>query len=200
MVRRYIHTEPNSKLALWALRIAGFAVAATVLAVLVVRWGQLETKPAVAAFGGALAIAVVAFLLAVAAFVVIWMEGLGGMRAALAAMLIALLLTAYPAYLGLKAYRLPWIYDVTTDPIDPPRYEWLARIRPPDANPAAYAGLYAAEQQRNAYPDVGPLGTSATPEAAYRAALTVMNKHKDSFLAPYWVVVDSREPAGRRDA
>ena len=199
MVRRYIHTEPNSKLALWALRIAGFAVAATVLAVLVVRWGQLETKPAVAAFGGALAIAVVAFLLAVAAFVVIWMEGLGGMRAALAAMLIALLLTAYPAYLGLKAYRLPWIYDVTTDPIDPPRYEWLARIRPPDANPAAYAGLYAAEQQRNAYPDVGPLGTSATPEAAYRAALTVMNKHKDSFLAPYWVVVDSREPAGRRD-
>jgi len=199
MVRRYIHTEPNSKLALWALRIAGFAVAATMLAVLVVRWGQLETKPAVAAFGGALAIAVVAFLLAVAAFVVIWMEGLGGMRAALGAMLIALLLTAYPAYLGLKAYRLPWIYDVTTDPIDPPRYEWLARIRPADANPAAYAGLYAAEQQRDAYPDVGPLGTSATPEAAYRAALTVMNKHKDSFLAPYWVVVDSREPAGRRD-
>ena len=103
MVRRYIHTEPNSKLAMWALRVAGFAVAATVLAVLVVRWGQLETKPAVAAFGGALAIAVVAFLLAVAAFVVIWMEGLGGMRAALAAMLIALLLTAYPAYLALKA-------------------------------------------------------------------------------------------------
>jgi hypothetical protein len=26
-----------------------------------------------------------------------------------------------------------------------------------------------------------------------------MNKHKDSFLAPYWVVVDSREPVGRRD-
>jgi hypothetical protein len=60
MVRRYIHSEPTSKLAVWALRIAGFAVAATVLAILVVRWGQLETKPAVAAFGGALAIAVVA--------------------------------------------------------------------------------------------------------------------------------------------
>ena len=112
---------------------------------------------------------------------------------------ISLFLLAYPAYLGLKAYRLPWIYDVTTDPIDAPRYEWLARIRPADANPAAYAGLYAAEQQRRAYPDIGPLSTSATPEAAYRAALTVMNKHKDSFLAPYWRVVDAREPAGRRD-
>ena len=43
----------------------------------------------------------------------------------------------------------------------------LRVLRPPDANPTTYAGLYAAEQQRNAYPDVGPLGTNATPEAAY---------------------------------
>jgi uncharacterized protein (DUF1499 family) len=170
-----------------------------VLAIVIVRLGQWETKPAVVAFAGALAIAVIALLVALAAFGVIWMEGLGGMRAALWAMAISLFLLAYPAYLGLKAYRLPWIYDVTTDPIDAPRYEWLARIRPADANPAAYAGLYAAEQQRRAYPDIGPLSTSATPEAAYRAALTVMNKHKDSFLAPYWRVVDAREPAGRRD-
>jgi uncharacterized protein (DUF1499 family) len=197
--RRFIETEATSQLAVWALRIAGFAVAATVLAIVIVRLGQWETKPAVTAFAGALAIAVIALLVAFAAFAVIWMEGLGGMRAALAAMAISLLLLAYPAYLGLKAYHLPWIYDVTTDPIDAPRYEWLARIRPADANPAAYAGLYAAEQQRRAYPDIGPLSTSATPEAAYKAALTVMNKHKDSFLAPYWRVVDAREPAGRRD-
>src|SRR5262245_27138886 len=199
MARHHMHSEPTSRLAIWARRMAGFAFVASFLAVIIVRSGLLEIRPALATFAGALAIAVIALLLALAAFVVIWMEGLAGMRAALAAMLISFFLLAYPAYLGLKAYRLPWIYDVTTDPIDPPRYEWLARIRPPDANPATYAGLYAAEQQRNAYPDVGPLGTSATPEAAYRAALTVMNKHKDSFLAPYWVVVDSREPVGRRD-
>ena len=51
---------------------------------------------------------------------------------------------------------MPWLYDITTDPIDPPRYEALARLRPRDANPIAYAGLYAAEQQRfpPAYPDL----------------------------------------------
>jgi hypothetical protein len=199
MHRRYVHSEPTSKLALWARRTAGFAFAATFLAIIVVRSGVLEIKPAIATFGGALAIAVVALLLALAAFVMIWMEGLAGMRAALSAMAIALLLLAYPAYLGLKAYHLPWIYDITTDPIDPPRYEALARARPRDANPVTYAGLYAAEQQRIAYPDIGPLGTSATPQAAYRAALTVMNKHKDSFLAPYWRVIEAREPAERRD-
>ncbi len=117
-----------------------------------------------------------ALLVAFAAFAVIWMEGLAGMGAALSAMLISLALLAYPAYLGIKAYRLPWIYDITTDPIDPPRYEALARLRPRDANPVAYAGLYAAEQQRTAYPDIGPLGTNATPQAAYDAALAVVNK------------------------
>jgi uncharacterized protein (DUF1499 family) len=103
------------------------------------------------------------------------------------------MLLAYPAYLGLKAYRLPWIYDITTDPIDPPRYEALARLRPRDANPITYAGLYAAEQQRTAYPDIGPLGTNATAQAAYDAVLAVVNKRR-------WRVVDARTPqAGRRE-
>jgi hypothetical protein len=199
MHRYYVHTEPTSKLAIWAQRMAWFACAASFLAILVVRSGMLEIKPAIATFGGAVAIAVLALLLAIAAFAVIWMEGLAGMRAALSAMAISLLILAYPAYLGLKAYRLPWIYDITTDPIDPPRYEALGRARPRDANPLGYAGLYSAEQQRMAYPDIGPLGANVTPQAAYRAALTVMNKHKDSFLAPYWRVIEAREPGPRQD-
>jgi uncharacterized protein (DUF1499 family) len=122
------------------------------------------------------------------------------MGAALSAMAISFLLLAYPSYLAIKAARLPWIYDITTDPIDPPRYEALARARPRDANPVVYAGLYTAEQQRAAYPDIAPLGTNATAQAAYRAVLAVMNKHKDSFVAPYWRVIEAREPLpGRRD-
>jgi uncharacterized protein (DUF1499 family) len=193
MARRYVHSEPTSRLAIWARRMAGFAFAASFLAVIIVRSGLLEIQPALATFGGALVIAVVALLLALAAFVVIWLEGLAGMGAALAAMLISLALLAYPAYLGLKAYRLPWIYDITTDPIDPPRYEALARVRPRDANPIAYAGLYAAEQQRTAYPDIGPLGVGATPQAAYDAAFAVVTKRR-------WRIVEARAPqAGRRD-
>lgn len=193
MVPRHIHSEPTSRLATWARRIAGFALLASILAILIVRSGLLEIWPALATFAGALGIAVVALLLAFAAFVVIWMEGLAGMGAALTAMALSLALLAYPAYLGLKASRLPWIYDITTDPIDPPRYDALSRLRPRDANPIAYSGLYAAEQQRKAYPDVGPLATNATPQAAYDAALAVVNKRR-------WRVVDARAPqAGRRE-
>jgi uncharacterized protein (DUF1499 family) len=193
MVRRYVHSEPTSRLAIWARRMAGFAFAASFLAAIIVRSGLLEIQPALATFGGALVIAAIALLLAIAAFVVIWLEGLCGMGAALTAMLVSLALLAYPAYLGMKAYRLPWIYDITTDPIDPPRYEALARVRPRDANPVAYAGLYAAEQQRTAYPDIGPLGVSAAPLAAYDAALAIVNKRR-------WRVVEARTPqAGRRE-
>jgi uncharacterized protein (DUF1499 family) len=194
MAKRFIHSEPPSRLAIWARRVAGFAFAATFLAVLIVRSGMLEIKPALATFAGALAIAVMALLLALAALAVIWMEGLAGLRAALGAIAISFILLAYPAYLGIRAYRLPWIYDITTDPIYSPRYEALARARPRDANPVAYAGLYAHEQQHAAYPDIEPLDEDATPEAAYSAALAVITKHK-------WTILDRRPPqaATRRE-
>jgi Protein of unknown function (DUF1499) len=194
VARRYMmQSDPTSRLALWSRRIALFALVASLLAIIIVRSGLLEIWPALATFAGALAIAVVALLVAFAALVVIWMEGLAGMGAALQAMLISLALLAYPAYLGTKAYRLPKIYDITTDPIDPPRYEALARLRPRDANSVNYAGLYAAEQQRAAYPDIGPLGTNAAAQSAYDATLAVINKRK-------WRVVDARPPqAGRRE-
>ena len=147
MARRHIHSESTSRLAIWARRIAGFAFLASILAIIIVRSGLLEIWPALATFAGALAMAVIALLVAFAAFVVIWMEGLAGMGAALTAMAVSLALLAYPAYLGMKAARLPWIYDIPTDPIDPPRYDALSRLRPRDANPIAYSGLYAAEQQ-----------------------------------------------------
>jgi uncharacterized protein (DUF1499 family) len=193
VARRYVHSEPTSRLAIWARRIAGFAFVATVLAVIIVRSGLLEIQPALMTFAGALAIAVVAMLVAFAAFAVIWMEGLAGMGAALTAMLVSLALLAYPAYIGIKSYRLPRIYDITTDPIDPPRYEALARLRPRDANPIQYAGLAAAEQQHNAYPDIGPLGTNASAESAYEAVKAVVEKRR-------WRMVEARPPqVGRRE-
>jgi uncharacterized protein (DUF1499 family) len=193
MARRYYHhQDPTSQLAIWARRMAGFAFVALFLAVVIVRSGLLEIGPALATFGGALSIAAFALLLSLAALAVIWVDGLSGMGAALTAMLVSLALLGYPAYIAIRSYGLPWIYDITTDPIDPPRYEALARLRPRDANTIVYAGLYAAELQRAAYPDIGPLGTSASPQNAFEAALAVVNKRR-------WRVVDARAPQPGRE-
>jgi len=189
MVRRRIAEQPASRFAIWARRFALFSLAATVIAVIIVRSGALDIVPALSTLAGALVLAVVAILLALAAGVVIWREGVGGLQQAVTALLIGLALIAYPAYLGVKAYRLPAIYDVTTDPIDPPRFDAIARLRPRDANPVTYAGLYTAEQQRAAYSDIEPDLTDSSPLEAYNAALKVITKRK-------WHVVDARPPQG----
>jgi uncharacterized protein (DUF1499 family) len=193
MARRRIAEEPISQTAVWARRLALFALVASILSVIIVRSGLLEIRPAIATFLGALAFAAVSILLAFAAFVVIWREGTEGLGSALLALFIGSMLLAYPAYLGVQAYRLPLITDVATDPDDPPRFETIARLRPRDANPIAYPGRAAAEMQRAAYPDVEPLIVTSTPQQAYDTALAVITKRK-------WFIVDARAPqAGRRE-
>ena len=190
MVRRRIAEQPTSRLAIWARRVALFSLAATVIGIIIVRSGTLDIVPALATLAGALLLAVVAILLAFGAGAVIWIEGVSGMREAVAAFFIGLALVAYPLYLGVKAYRLPAIYDVTTDPIDPPKFEAIARLRPRDANPVTYAGLYAAEQQHAAYSDIEAEMTDSSPQEAYDAVLKVITKRK-------WHIVDSRPPGAR---
>ncbi len=187
MVRRRVVEEPISRLAAWSLRLALFALAATFVAIIIVRSGALDVVPALSTLGGALLLGVVAILLAFGAGMVIWRQGCGGVQQALLAVLIGGALIAYPAYLGVKAYKLPSIYDITTDPIDPPQFDAIARLRPRDANPITYEGLYAAELQHTAYSDIEPEDTSATPQEAYEAALKVITRNR-------WRIVDQRPP------
>src|SRR5882762_2580976 len=181
-------TEPMSALASWARRLAVFSLVATLVSIIIVRFGFLEMKPALATFFGALACAGLSILVGLAAFVAIWQNGSRGMSRILAALLIDAAVLAYPAYLGLQYRKLPAIHDITTDPIDPPRFDALARLRTGDgANPAVYAGLYSAEQQRQFYPDIEPIELEIPVDRAYAIALQLVNKRK-------WLVIDERAP------
>jgi uncharacterized protein (DUF1499 family) len=193
MLVRRIPTDPTSRLAIWAWRVGIFSIPVVLLAIVIVRSNILEIVPSLAAFGGALFLALLAVLLSLAAFVVIWREGFAGLGMAVLALVIGLAILAYPAYFAVKGYRLPAIADITTDPIDPPRFEAIARLRPRDANPILYAGLRAAELQKSAYPTIEPLIVSVAPQLAYDAAIEVINKRK-------WRIVDARTPQqGRRE-
>jgi uncharacterized protein (DUF1499 family) len=189
MARRRMIEEPVSRLAAWSLRLALFSLIATFVALIIVRSGALDLVPALSTLAGALVLAAVAILLAFGAGIVIWRDGLGGLRQAVLAVLIGVALIGYPAYLGARAYQLPAIYDITTDPIDPPQFDAIARLRPRDANPIAYQGLYAAEQQHAAYPDIDPEDSTASPQEAFDVAMKIIVKRK-------WRVVDARPPRG----
>jgi uncharacterized protein (DUF1499 family) len=191
MARRFsapYQSEPVSGLASWARNLAVFAVVAVVVSIIIVRFGFLEIKPALATFFGGLAIAGLSILVGLAGFAAIWQNGSRGMGRILLAFLIDALILAYPAYLALQYRRLPAIHDISTDPIDPPRFEALARLRTGDgANPAVYAGLYSAEQQRQFYPDIEPIELEIPVDRAYVLSLQIASKRK-------WLIIDERPP------
>jgi uncharacterized protein (DUF1499 family) len=169
-----------------------FSVVAVVVSILIVRFGFLEMKPAIATFFGALGLASLSILIGLAGFAAIWQNGTRGMSRILLAFVIDAVILAYPAYLALQYRKLPPIHDITTDPIDPPRFDALARLRSGDgANTAVYAGLYSAEQQRQAYPDIEPVALEIPVDRAYAIALKLVNKRK-------WLVIDERAPQPTR--
>ncbi|MET4797944.1 DUF1499 domain-containing protein [Bradyrhizobium sp. LB11.1] len=191
MARRFsapYQSEPVSSLASWARNLAVFAVVAVVVSTIIVRFDFLEMKPALATFFGGLAIAGLSILFGLAGFAAIWQNGSRGMALILLAFLIDGAILAYPAYQALLYRKLPPIHDITTDPIDPPRFDALSRLRTGDGtNTAVYAGLYSAEQQRHFYPDIEPIELEIPVDRAYAIARQLVIKRK-------WTVIDEREP------
>ncbi|WOH83751.1 DUF1499 domain-containing protein [Bradyrhizobium sp. BEA-2-5] len=191
MARRFsapYQSEPVSSLATWARNLAIFSVVAVVVSILIVRFGFLEVKPALATFFGALGLAGLSILLGLAAFAAIWQNGTRGMGRILLALVIDAAILAYPAYLIYQYRKLPSIYDITTDPIDPPRFDAMARLRTGEGtNTAVYAGLYSAEQQRAAYPDIETVELETPVDRAYELTLRLVNRRK-------WIVIDERAP------
>src|SRR5436305_9554193 len=196
MARRFsapYQSEPVSSLASWARNLAVFSAVAVLVSIMIVRFGFLEMKPALATLFGALACAGLSMLVGLAAFVAIWQNGSRGMSRILLAFLIDAMVLAYPGYLAAQYRKLPAIHDITTDPIDPPRFEALARLRSGEGvNPAVYAGLYSAEQQRLAYPDIDTVELEISPQRAFDVTLALVTKRK-------WIIIDERPPQPPRN-
>lgn len=193
MGRRRLAEQPRSSLAIWARRFAIFAVPAALLAVIFERTGMFDIQPVLVTLGASLALAGLGIVFALGALASVWFTGRSGAGQAFLALALGLGVLAYPSYLGVKAARLPPIYDITTDPYDPPRFQAVVRLRTREHNPVTYGGLPVYEKQRGAYPDIEPLNSNAAPQQAYDAARAVVLKRK-------WSIVDEQTPqAGRRE-
>lgn len=73
------------------------------------------------------------------------------------------------------AHGAPVIHDVTTDPANPPTFHTARTLRGPGSNPLAYTAADAAAQ-RKAWPDLKPLHTPLSPEAALTRAVDVAHR------------------------
>lgn len=190
-MRRLILEEPYSRPAKWSPALAWFALVVTVLAALLIRFGRIDYQSGFVALGAGLAIALVAVLLSLVAFIRIWQEGRRGLGSAIKGLFLAALVLGYPAYMGLKAVTLPAIADVSTDTEDPPVFSRTraaleargGRI-PPDVSPEA------RDMQREAYVQIAPLTLDIAPDEAF----ALVRKAAENLG---WRVIEAVPPGGR---
>lgn len=187
-MRRLILREPVAVSAVWALRLAVFAVATAVVAMAISRARAAEPFAALVVFSASMTMAVFAGLLVASAGAVIWREGRRGAKQAAIAFVLVASVISYPAYLTVVAFALPPIHDVSTDLKSPPAFLLSAKARQARSGrtpPAPSEETEAA--QRAAYPDIGPIMVEMDSTAAYQLALRVAGDLG-------WRIVDSAPP------
>lgn len=194
MIRRRLYAEIRvSKLAIWSRRLATFALPVLALAILLHRTGAIEYYAAVVLLLAVLLLSLCALLLGIAAFVVIWNDGLRGLGAAMLGVFLGLFVLAYPVAQILRGITLPPIGDLSTDTAEPPRFQAIASLRPSSANRTEYPGFTAAELQRKFYPAVRTVEFDSEAEEIFTLALGLVQRNG-------WRLADSVRPAGNRDA
>lgn len=190
-MRRLIVEEPVSRAAEWARSLAWFALAVTLIAVALLRFGVVDPAPGFAALGAGLMLALSAVIFALAAFVRIWTEGRRGFGIALKGFLLASLILAYPTWLGLRALTLPALTDISTDIDNPPQF---SRSRAAlEARGSRVPSELSAEDrrgQREAYPQIAPLTLDMPPDEAYELVRKAATNRS-------WQVIEAMRPGGR---
>ena len=74
-----------------------------------------------------------------------------------------------------KAKEVPPIHDISTDLVNPPSFVAIAPMRADAPNPVEYAGIEAAEQQREAYPELKTLTYSQSQPELVKATEQAIN-------------------------
>ena len=143
---------------------------------------------------------VVALVVSVAGLVLTVVRGRGrplddlvpGAAVGVLAILIGAVAYAIPAGQQSIARASPPIHDITTDMEDPPAFVAVLPLRVDAPNPPDYDPEIASEQ-REAYPDLGPIILDDPPAAAFERALGAVD-------ALGWELVADDAAAGRIEA
>ncbi|WP_201593592.1 DUF1499 domain-containing protein [Psychrobacter sp. Pi2-51] len=91
------------------------------------------------------------------------------------ALLLSAIAIAMPLSMMNKGKSVPPIHDISTDLINPPKFEAIAPLRADAPNPVEYAGAEAAEQQRDAYPDLKTLSYTQSQSELVKATEQAVN-------------------------
>jgi uncharacterized protein (DUF1499 family) len=180
--------ERRSTLALWSWRFSLVSVPVLIIAAIGHRIGLLDATPTYGAMALGFVLAALGVFCAGAAFEAIWRDGRKGLAAAVRGLLLGLLVLVLPVAAAWKLVTYPRLYDISTDPENPPALVFAASDRPADARPIEPPTEEDAEIQRDAYPDILPRHYPVGPARVYEDALELVTRNG-------WRVLGVHEPA-----
>lgn len=142
----------TSKWAIWSRRVGSFALPVAILPIFMHRERLIETPTFHLIEGIAIAVAALALVLALGAFLRLWITGDQGWGKAGLGLVFSLAVLAPVAFGLLVSLRYPGITDITTDPSEPPIL--IAGIEPPPQTPDLVARVRVAfpNAQTRTYP------------------------------------------------
>ncbi|WP_440463708.1 DUF1499 domain-containing protein [Psychrobacter sp. ASPA161_6] len=91
------------------------------------------------------------------------------------ALLLSAIAIAMPLSMMNKGKSVPHIHDISTDLINPPKFDAIAPLRADAPNPVEYAGEATAKQQRDAYPDLKTLSYAQSQSELVKATEQAVN-------------------------
>lgn len=117
----------------------------------------------------------------------------GQWQMAAAGIVAGLAVVGVPSAFILSGVGKPPIHDITTDTVNPPVFVAIVPLRAGAANPPEYGGSEVADQQRRAYPDIGPLVVHLSASNAFDRVNAVIRDLG-------WELVASDRASGRVEA
>jgi hypothetical protein len=171
-----------SKLAggsVWGSRLCWTAVTLFAIGILIIlvtgpghRFGILGVQTSLLGYMAAVLLMVVAMVAGIAGLGMT-SGSAGSASAALTwlAVIVAVAMTWNNFNWFQKARAAPPIHDITTDTVNPPEFVDVLPLRADAPNPPEYGGEEISTKQREAYPDLVTIESSASAADAYEAAL-----------------------------
>jgi uncharacterized protein (DUF1499 family) len=109
------------------------------------------------------------------------------------ALLAGLVTAGIPWQWQRAAAQVPRIHDITTDTTTPPQFEAIVPVREAVKANSLEITSEVLDQQKQGYPDIGPLTLPVPPAQAFERALTLAR-------ARGWEIVSADASAGRLEA
>ncbi|MCV6547663.1 MAG: DUF1499 domain-containing protein [Cohaesibacter sp.] len=186
-----------SQPAILALGLARLAIPVAFLSFLLMRFADLHPAIAIYCFATAIVIALLSWLVSIAAFPAIWFDGQKGGRRLWGAFLRGLLVLVPALVLAYYYFNRPAFSDLSTNLENPPIFDLAKQQRQQYDNELTMISHINRQQQARAYPELTGKLVEHPPQLVYLLVKDLIEKNGWTLLGE--TAPSEEEPNGRME-